>query len=363
MKISVCIPYRARLANLRFAFDSLSQQSLGSDNFEVVVGVMEYDRDYVDLCREFEDRLDIISVMSGRDFHIPHARNLAMRAATGDVIVQMDADTLLDREALKLIWGKFSFGQRVCVIGQVVGYGNNQDGDVEHVPERSFEEYAVSLAVLRASEEWPADPRFQETHNIPWAFGWTGLVALRRLDIVENQLWFDEDFRGWGVDDLEWSFRISEAKIPIILQEEVFALHLPHVRDSGANQRTEARNFDRFIRKWPRLDVELAKAFGDVEANRRWPDYVAALSISGGYSVQVTRNKDGDSLEIGVAKESGTLSSSSEFLDLTGLALPFDDDSFRDCRISPRILRLPEDYVDAVIREAERVSQFIEMPS
>jgi glycosyltransferase involved in cell wall biosynthesis len=84
---------------------------------------MEYSAELTTAVSAFCDQIDVITVCSSRVFHIPRARNLAMRNATGEVIVQIDADTMLPPYALQHLYdGSFAFGQRVCTVGQVVGY-------------------------------------------------------------------------------------------------------------------------------------------------------------------------------------------------------------------------------------------------
>lgn len=371
-KLSVCIPYKQRLVNLRLAFEGLSRQTMDRSEFEVVVGAMEYSAEYVDTCLEFADRLDIVSVVSSRDFAIPRARNLAMRQAAGEVIVQMDADTLLPADGLRNLYDRhFAFGQDICVVGQVVGYGNNQDGDVESVESRPYAQYAAALAELAASPDWPADPRFQTAHVIPWAFGWTGLIALRRATVHARDLFFDEDFHGWGVDDLEWSYRICASGTPIVLCPDVYALHLPHVRDASANRATEERNFRRFLTKWPGPDVELAQAFGDVAANDLYLEYAAQLGrIAAGRRLGSLRGSaDGREVVMtGVPFDAQGRADAAilrafdnaadvEHLALAGLALPYDDKSVDECRVMPAISGLPARYLDAAVTEADRIAK------
>jgi glycosyltransferase involved in cell wall biosynthesis len=129
-------------------------------DFEVSIGAMEYSTELTALCSAFCDRLNVVTVCSAREFHIPRARNLAMRSATGDVIVQIDADTMLHPDALQRLYDRcFAFGQRVCAVGQVVGYGNNQDGDVESVELRPYHEHLAMLEEIPASPD--SGPRFR----------------------------------------------------------------------------------------------------------------------------------------------------------------------------------------------------------
>ncbi|MEV6827081.1 glycosyltransferase family A protein [Amycolatopsis sp. NPDC051102] len=375
MKFSVCIPYRARIDNLRIALEGLENQDLHRDDFEVCIGAMEYCPDFVTLCAEFEDALDIVSVLSSREFHIPRARNLAMRSAGGDVIVQMDADTLLHPRALSTLYDRhFSLGQQQCVVGQVVGYGNNQDGDVDQVEQRPYREHLRELQTMVSSESWPSDPRFGYDHNIPWAFVWTGLVALPRSAVVELDLYFDEDFQGWGVDDLEWGFRISASGLPINLQADVFALHLPHARDAAANERTELANYRRFIRKWPRRDVELSMTVGDVCANKIWFAYLAELKrASQAHTIAAARGKMGtrSALLLGIPVDEQELptrladrarigSGDWQLWPLTGTALPLEDEEIDVCLLDSSIHRLSRKTRESVLNEAHRVAKTVQ---
>lgn len=373
VKLSVCIPYKARLDNLAIALEALARQTMSAAEFEVVIGAMEYSPELIALCAGFCDRLNLVTVCSSREFHIPRARNLAIRSATGDVVVHIDADTMLPPHALQRLWDScFAFGQRMCAVGQVVGYDNNTGGDIDAVEFRPYDEHLAALAGMVAAPGWPADPRFQVEHNIPWAFAWTGLIALPAAAVAAGRLYFDETFLGWGNDDLEWGYRVCASGLPIVLRPDVYGLHLPHRRDASANRRTGRANADRFLRKWPGRDVELVRFAGDTRANDLWPGYLAAVATasgaaalgvasgaaaSGGTDVLVGVPLDGAGNPVGRDHLSGfDVPADVTILPLTGLALPYEDGEVACCRVGPRIQRLPAGYRDAVLAEAGRVS-------
>ena len=373
MKLSVCIPYKARLDNLGIALEALARQAIGAADFEVIIGAMEYSTELIGLCAGFRDRLNLVTVCSSREFQIPRARNLAMRNATGEVVVQIDADTMLAPEALQRLYDYcFAFGQRGCAVGQVVGYDNNTGGDIDSVELRPYEEHLAALRDMASAPDWPADPRFRVEHNIPWAFAWTGLIALPAAAVASDRLYFDESFRGWGNDDLEWGYRVCAGGIPIVLRPDVYGLHLPHTRNAAANTLTATANADRFLRKWPRRDVELVCLSGDTRANDLWPSYRASLaraSDAAALGVAVGAADGGTALLIGVPLDEADnpvgrehlayfdVAANVEILPLTGIALPYEPGEVALGRIGPRISRLPAAYRDAVLAEAERVSR------
>jgi hypothetical protein len=284
---------------------------------------------------------------------------------------------MLAPEALQRLYDYcFAFGQRGCAVGQVVGYDNNAGGDIDSVELRPYEEHLAALRDMASAPGWPADPRFLVEHNIPWAFAWTGLIALPAAAVAADRLYFDESFRGWGNDDLEWGYRVCASGIPIVLRPDVYGLHLPHPRDAAANTLTATANAGRFLRKWPRRDVELVCLVGDTRGNDLWPSYRASLaraSHAAGLGVAVGVGDGGagggTALLIGVPLDDADNPVGRDYLacfdgradvkilPLTGVALPFGPLEVASCRVGPGIQRLPAEYRDAVLAEAERVSR------
>lgn len=378
-KLSLSIPYKQRIENIEVVFEALVHQTMHKEDFEVIIGAMDYCERFVSLCKSYIEKLNIITVLSPDEFSIPHARNLAMRQATGQVVVQMDADTLLLPDALKSLYERYyAFDQRICIIGQVVGYGNNEDGAVESVEVQPYENYKNAMVELENSTGNSKDPRFQVNHALPWAFGWTGFISIP-LDIVrKNNLYFDETFKGWGVDDLEWSYRVCKSGIPIILSENIRAIHLPHVRDPEANNKTEAVNYRRFLTKWPNPDVELAYSFGDVNANSLYLDFMADRQrvlnrLQGVLGVAFGDIDSKKSIIVGVQLDEKNKIIQPEFIKkfdesvsistypLIGMGLPFADKEFEECIVLEPIDQFSEKYASAVYKEVNRVSKMLVM--
>jgi len=375
VKLSISIPYKQRIDNLKIVFQALANQTMAKSEFEVIVGAMEYSEEFITLCKKFNNDINIISVLSDKDFSIPRARNLATRQASGEILIQMDADTLLPTNALQNLYDKhFAFSQKICIVGQVIGYGNNNDGDVKNVEILPYSEYQKALVDLEKYYDNPQDPRFQVTHVIPWAFGWTGLIAIP-LDIIKaHSLYFDESFHGWGVDDLEWSYRICRTGTPIILCKDISAIHLPHIRDQSANSDSEKQNYLRFIKKWPYIDVELAYAFGDVKANDLFLEYNQeinnAVTIKGNrltvvhcrintqeiLLVGVEVNNQGNIINAKI-RDFFNINAEKTIFSLIGMALPYNNKQISKCYVFPTIKKFPNLYMDKVQQEVNRVSK------
>lgn len=369
-RFSIVIPYKQRVRNARLVFESLARQTLPASEFEVVLGVMENDPEFTQLCRDYQDRLTVVSVATAQRWQVGRARNLALRAASGTVVVLLDVDMVVPSTFLENLWEKhFSRGERQCVVGQMLDYDNNAT-DVAAVEVKPYAHYAELLAGLDAEGPGPADARLRTEHVIPWAFAWTALIALPRAAVLEEGLFFDLNFHGYGVEDLEWAYRVSLAGLPILMKEDVFGIHLPHPRNVAANQETEKANYQYFLRKWPSVEVELASAFGDFRANEELGDHRRRTASALGRPdarLATLRGRQGgvDTLVLGAVLEpDGEVGADSapafdgpvEILPLTGLALPHGSGEVERVVVLEIVDQLGDDYRDLVLAEAERVS-------
>jgi GT2 family glycosyltransferase len=379
-RLSIVIPYKKRLENLRAVFASLAEQTLPRTDFEVVVGVMEYCPDYVTLCREYTDRLTITSILVDEEWNTSRARNLGIRHASGQVLVVLDADVILAPECLANLYRRhYRHGQQVCVLGQVVGYENVVGDDVTQVEALPYAHYGKILAGLGAADRAAADPRWApETASafarFPWAFAKTGLMALPLAALRELGLLLDEGFLGWGPEDQEWALRIARTGMPIVLGQDVYGMHLPHLRDFAAQDHEAGMTNKHYLAKWPRLDLELALAFGGwLEADRIYDEIASELAhaAEGGVLGAVTgRDGDREVIVLGVTLDErnrpvdetgagfGDLTGRSA-TPLTGFALPYEDGRIGECRILPPITRLSARCQDAIRREAGRVARSV----
>ncbi|HEX9061768.1 MAG TPA: glycosyltransferase [Clostridia bacterium] len=373
MKISIIMPYKNRLENICLSFEALAAQTMDKSEFEVIVGVMEYCEKYVAACNRFVDKINIRSVMLNEEWNVALARNAALKQATGEVLVILDVDMVVPKNFLTNLYDRhFSFQQRQCVIGQMIDYSNNTE-NVESVEVLPFSHYEYLLSDLEKEEPFRKDTRWQVDHNIPWAFAWTALIALPRKVVEENMLYFDVSFKGYGVEDLEWAYRISRTGIPLALKHDVWGIHLPHARNVHSNQLTERTNYRYFLGKYPGYDVEIVSAFGDFQGNIDYIEFKKEIErvIQDKNSLSVLKSnvKGVDTLVIGVIQDKNgsyvnagsipmfDMEREMNLMPLVGISLPFEDHSMDECFILPEIKGLSEKYRNLIIKECERVSK------
>ncbi|MDI5936658.1 MULTISPECIES: glycosyltransferase family 2 protein [unclassified Micromonospora] len=377
-KISVLIPYRQRLANVRNAFAALADQTLSGPDLQVVIGAIEYSPEYAAVAAEFADRLDIVTVTTGGEWNVSRARNQALPVVTGEVTVSIDVDMILPPRCLETLYRQyFADGHDVCVLGQMLGYDDDltesdvQVDDVRVPPYEELRQKTLQMEVEGVDK--PDDRILVEPLPLIWTLVWGGLAALRTDTIRRHGLTFDEAFGGWGAEDQEWGYRIQATGTPIIMSRDIWGIHLPHRRDAAANQESYQANMRHFLTKSPTLDVELARSFGWDDANRLWEEARREVdSAAGGSTLGVVRGRvDGaEVLAVGALLDkasgqpvdpevAGWLGQGpyEQVLPLLGLALPYRSGTFAQCRVLPPVHKLAQKYRDAVLREAKRVAE------
>ncbi|HEX6469487.1 MAG TPA: glycosyltransferase [Streptosporangiaceae bacterium] len=376
LKISIAIPYKRRLHNIKIVLASLADQTMDASEFEVIVGAMEYSPEYVAACAEFAGRLNLVSVMVDEEWNFSRARNLALRHASGEIILVLDADMALPSNMLQTLYDRhFADQQNVCVLGQMIGYSYDMiTNGVASVEELPYDHYRGVLAELESMGSVWTDERCRLAASpTPWTMVFAAMVALPAATVRRHGLMFDEAFRGWGAEDQEWGYRIHRTGTPIILADDVYGLHLPHLRTASRDLPSLARNKGYFLAKWPSFEVELFRKYDLDTGLRLYLDLVrelAAVVPDPGHTLGIVRGTvDGAAVvAIGAVLDEKSrvrdpavtalfdVGSPLEVLPLVGIALPYSDKSIHECRILPSIGRLSAQFRDAVSNEAARVA-------
>ena len=371
-KLSVVVPYYRRLYNVQLVLQALAEQDLPREEFEVVIGAMEHSAELMQTIERVAASIDVRCVSSGEPWNVARARNLALRQAEGEVVLLLDADMLLPRDFLRNLWERYyARGESLAVVGQMLNY--DEGLDVTAASARPFEFYRDRH--LRASDRsgLPDDIRWTFNRRIPWALCWTAVIALPRRAIEAAALQFDTQFRGWGVEDTEWAFRVHRAGLPLEFAADLWAIHLPHPRDVAKNHADEARNFDRFLAKWPCFEVEIVAAFGDVRGNLRFDELdaqnarargaaselgVAEFSTQGVRMLAIGVKTDAQGrVTNGAALPARDAGGDARVLPLFGYKLPYDAESIGCAYLLPPVLDADEALQSLVIREAGRVAR------
>lgn len=234
LPVAVCMPVYNRVDLLARTVAGLAAQTYPAELLEVVVGDDGSDEDVEAAVAPFRDRLRI--AVHRRDhsgYGAGHARNLAARNTTAEVLVFVDADCLPDRDLVSnhAVWHHLA--ENLVVIGSRHGLDTSSF---------TLAELASGSAALRTAalggEDLTTEAVYQVDHRRPLHRRTAGqrhgdeafrsLVSSNfsvRRDRFLEVGGFDETFTRWSYEDVELGWRCHTAGLYTVVEDRAVVFH------------------------------------------------------------------------------------------------------------------------------------------
>lgn len=239
--ISVIIPVRNRQEHLRLCLESIFQQTLPPSLYEVIV----VDDGSQDATAEVAESFQTETIrISNRGPGA--ARNVGIEAAKGDILVFLDADILVAKDYLYQIQQSFRLTNSLLLLGArrhlPQGHQDAESGGYSlDSREKLLRKYSFCLSHL----------------NCPWSLAYTCNFSVTKNFLGE--LRFDESFAGWGLEDIDFAYRLYKQGAQFVFSKRICGYHLYHDRQLTMNRYLSwVQNLELFLKKHPE---EKAQAF------------------------------------------------------------------------------------------------------
>jgi glycosyltransferase involved in cell wall biosynthesis len=239
LELSVVIPTYNRLDTLRYVIPSLLEQHLERDAYELLIcdsnsndGTAEY---LASVAANHPNVRHLPGAYTGRAM----ARNAGIAQANGQVILFNDSDIIADHRLLQTHLEHHRGCRNVAVVGWEV--------QVSSVDDYRFKRD-------HPDERGTLHPPSRKT--LSWLYFLTGNASVRRDDLIAAGC-FDENFTGYGHEDLELGYRLQKAGITILYEPRAVNYHcqdVPHV-DQVEKMKLAGRSTVCFYRKHPDFAV------------------------------------------------------------------------------------------------------------
>ncbi|NEO28869.1 MAG: glycosyltransferase family 2 protein [Symploca sp. SIO3C6] len=339
MSISVIIPFYRRHYNLKFCLQGLNAQR--SSCFDVIVSAFEVDSQLEQICNPYP--FVRIEAMSGIQWSVARSRNTGIRAATGEVLLFLDADILAQPNLVELHRAVQIESKLSCMVpGRVLNFFPYKQSSGLYT--EIIEESNISDLLFDAENRLPSDERWglPKPIPLPWSLCWSGNLSIPRKTVLDNELYFNETFIGWGCEDLEWSYRAYQTGCQVKFCREAWGIHLPHSRHIKQQITSEKKNFRKFLQNYPTFEVEILTWLNDIEANRSFLDILLDISKVRGLSIYDAQKSLmmgflPNRLRLGIDK----LEPDEKALFLLGIVTPFEKNTFDEVIVPNWIERLP----------------------
>lgn len=309
-----------------------------------------------ELIQNVGDGIEIIT--PSREGNRAHNRNLAANRATGELLVFVDGDVLLEDGAVAYI-RNYRYGDISGLCGSVAA--------MQVVPE----EASIILKNFNTETDWRKTPDFDcyhrlfpdsraGTHSLPWNRFYSAICVIpRSLFLLAGS--FDENLSGWGGEDIDLGYRLKSLG-NLVFDENVRGIHIPHPRNQIQNELSSRKNMYAMLAKYRNRDMEELLSFAcEGRAHealnavfhemRKYPD---SLALKVAQKDELCLWPVSSSCPDGkIAYLSNGKQVEEPFL---GLALPFEDLKFHLSRTDTRIFAYPVGLATRIMQELLRVS-------
>lgn len=237
-RFSFVIPTYQKKVLLKNTLESLNRQKgYSRKDYEAVViddGSTDGTEEYIKGINKNYD-LTYIYLPRCADSSRARTRNKGIEAATGEIIVFIDADMLIREDYLHELDQCFKMDQNIIVIGNRIML--NEDVTYEEMlspnPFLSKKFQLNSFKKVEMRHLIYRQVSYNALNQIyPWLQVFSCNMAVHRtnLDKVGH---FDENFKGWGSEDVELGYRLYKKGTRIIINNNIESYHQYHEGATG----------------------------------------------------------------------------------------------------------------------------------
>jgi validoxylamine A glucosyltransferase len=390
-RISVVIPTYNRAELLRRTLDSLTDQTLPPDDYDIVIADDGSHDHTADVARTFQDRLHLhYHHQPDLGRRVAHARNAGARLATAPVLAFLDCGTLAGPDFTRAHADAHTHDHPTLNLGYVHGY---RPWD----PTPGLAEAITTRTPKQVHQDFADHPGFRDIRHeplaavdfhpdrlaFPWLFAWGMNLSLRRTDF-DAAGGFDERFVTWGTEDIELGYRLHKLGLATHFDLTAWAVEPPHDRDTGEMLASAKRTMRQFLDKTHEPGVELVWASLErddpliAEAEHRaltaWTDQARRLDVRTEIE-QHTADAGGPVCVVGCGDDiPDTLPEGSVLIDFDadvlakagggharhhaiGLQLPLPDKSVERVVVTSRLDGMWRTWGEVITAEARRVGR------
>ena len=240
LRISVVIPTYNRIDTLRTVIPALVAQELAG-SYEIIVADSNSTDATADFLADVAREHPFVRHLPGPYTGRAAARNAGIAAAAAPIVFFIDADIIASPDLLARHLAHHDAPGERAVVGMEVQVD-------------SYDDY-----VTKRDDPAKRGPLHGEhPKRLSWLYFLTGNASVPKA-VLDRVGRFDEDFTGYGHEDLELGYRLQRANIPIVYEPRAIDYHWHPVPWDEQQQKYElaGRSTVRFFRKHPDWDVRL----------------------------------------------------------------------------------------------------------
>ena len=205
MKFSIVIPTYNRADKLATVLPTLGEQDFPREDYEILLSDSGSDDGTEELIKKLD--LPNLRFMTGENTGRSGARNRGIKEARGDIVLFTDADIIAEPDLLSNHAKVHRENPGCAVVGC-------------EVQVNSLDEYEK----VRGRRELFRTLHPPTRKKLPWLYFLTGNASVSRQKLIDVGM-FDEQFQGYGHEDLELGYRLEKAGVQILHESKAINYH------------------------------------------------------------------------------------------------------------------------------------------
>lgn len=363
--LSVIIINKNREFSLDWCIRNIIPQLAENDEFIIIDD--DSDDGSLEIIEKYKDRFTTIINFSSEG-NRSKVRNRAAKEATGDVLVFVDGDVIICSNALEKVRAIHEDDNIVGLNGAV--YGNSHTIDqLELITNYSIEEFNSEVENSFEFLEKFHDicdyrsirPDLVNNAKRNWCNYFTSFATATH-DAFCKCGGFEEAFSKWGVEDMEFAYRLNKLG-DIIFDPEIVSYHHPHEKNAFKNALNNLENLYLMLKRNPTLEFELICA-ATVQFPQEFLEAVEKMCVYIAEHNEIEERVKLKKNEIALYFPSTqhckgyieySINGTTNSLELCGFSLPFVDCAFDTVYISGAYSLMQSSFLAMTIQECLRV--------
>jgi glycosyltransferase involved in cell wall biosynthesis len=254
--ISVVIPTFNRSKYLELALKSLTDQTIGNNEFEVIVINDGSNDNTVELCNKFIGRLNL-KCFTIENSGISSAKNLGLFASSSPICFFFDDDDVAHKNLLRehiISHNKYP-EENVAILGYTTWSSKIPVSYLMHY----ITDIGCNLFYYRG---------FQNEKLLDYTFFWGGRCSCKRSFLIKNGA-FNQGFK-FGSEDIELGYRLNKFGLKVIYNANAKSYMVRTLTFEQFCKRCEkqGKSLDHFLRLHPTEEIE--RYAGVQQAQSKW---------------------------------------------------------------------------------------------
>lgn len=217
MFVSVIIPTFNRIEVLKKCLEAITNQTIGKNNYEIIVVDDCSQDDTQKYCENFaQKKSNLVYLRNQVNEGRVVTRNKGIKKATGDLLVFLDNDLIVEQDFLELHLHQHSnkCAEKIAVVSNVTY-------QPEVIATTNFGTFIQSRAIGYRSNR---DMQEIDINNLPSNFFAGGGSSCLKNEVLKIGM-FDENLKKYGSEDELFGYKLSMNGVKIIFCEDAKIIH------------------------------------------------------------------------------------------------------------------------------------------